>query len=82
VRVSPALLNIEILSPEDRLPRVITRFNDYVAMGVPNLWLLDPVDRTAFIYSKDGLRLAEGPRLTIPDSPIYLDLPEIFSALD
>jgi len=82
VTLTPPLIAIEILSPEDRIHRVIQRFDDFLQMGVANLWLLDPIDRTAFIYTKDGLRLAEGPRLTIPDSPIYLDLPEIFSALD
>jgi Uma2 family endonuclease len=82
VTLTPPLLAIEILSPEDRLPRVLIRLNDFLRMGVENLWLLDPIDRNAFIYTKDGLRLADGPRLTIPDSPIYLDLPEIFSALD
>ncbi len=33
-------------------------------------------------YSQTGLKLAEGPRLTIPGTPIYLDLPELFAALD
>jgi Uma2 family endonuclease len=82
VRVTPPLLAIEILSPEDRLPRVLTRLNDFVAMGVPNLWLIDPADRLAYTYTREGLRLIEHTRLEIPGSPIYLDLPEIFSALD
>lgn len=82
VRVTPPLLAIEILSPEDRLPRVVARLNDFVAMGVPNLWLIDPEERSAFIYTRDGLRLIEETQLTIPNSPIYLDLPEVFSALD
>ncbi|MDP9039413.1 MAG: Uma2 family endonuclease [Acidobacteriota bacterium] len=87
VRTTPPLLAIEILSPEDRLPRVLTRLNDFLTMGVPNLWLIDPSAadpsaRSAFIYSATGLQLVEAPRLTIANSPIYLDLPEIFSALD
>ncbi len=85
VGTTPPLLAIEILSPEDRLPRVIARLNDFLAMGVPNLWLIDPSDasaRSAFTYTAAGLKLVEEPRLTIPNSPICLDLPEIFSALD
>jgi len=82
IRITPPILCIEILSPEDRLPRVITRLNDYLAMGVPNLWLIDPIERAAFTYTREGLRLVEDSRIAIPSSPIYLDLPELFSALD
>lgn len=82
VRTTPPLIAIEILSPEDRLNRIIVRLQDYLAMGVENLWVLDPMERVAYTYTSDGLKLIEAPRLTIPNSPIYLDLPEIFSALD
>ena len=82
VTVTPPVIAIEILSPEDRMNRVIQRLDEFLQMGVPNLWLLDPIERIAYTYSSTGLKLAEGPNLTIPDSPIYLDLPEIFSALD
>jgi hypothetical protein len=51
-------------------------------MGVAHIWPLDPIDRTAFTYTNAGLKLADSARLTVPNSPIYLDLPEIFSALD
>jgi hypothetical protein len=61
---------------------VLVRLNDFLKMGVENLWLLDPIERSACIYTRAGLTLAETTRLTIPGSPIYLDLPEIFSALD
>ncbi len=82
VRVTPPILCIEILSPEDRLARTIRVMEDYLHMGVENLWIIDPVERTAFVYSREGLRKIDAPRLTIPNSPIYLDLPELFSALD
>lgn len=82
VRVTPPLLAIEILSPEDRLPRVTKRLHDFLIMGVENIWLLNPQKRTAFIYTESGLQRADGPRLAVPNSPIYLDIPEVFSALD
>jgi Uma2 family endonuclease len=82
VRTTPPLIAIEILSPEDRMNRVIVRLEDYLAMGVENLWLLDPLERVAYTYNAAGLRLVDGPRLSIPNSPIYLDLKEVFSALD
>jgi len=79
---TPALLAIEILSPEDRLPRVLIRLKDFLAMGVPNVWLIDPIERAAFVYTSSGLRLVEETRLSVADSPIYLDLPGLFAALD
>jgi Uma2 family endonuclease len=82
LRTTPPLIAIEILSPDDRVNRVVQRLDDFVAMGVAHIWLLDPIDRTAFTYTNAGLKLADSARLTVPNSPIYLDLPEIFSALD
>ena len=82
VRVTPPLLCIEILSPDDRMPRVLKRLNDFLDMGVAHLWLIDPVEREAFVYARTGLTLVESPRLALPDSPIFIDLPDLFSALD
>ncbi|MGD0796795.1 MAG: Uma2 family endonuclease [Acidobacteriaceae bacterium] len=82
LRTTPALIAIEILSPDDRMNRVIQRLEEFLAMGVPNLWLLDPMERVAYTYTSTGLKLVQGPRLAVADSPIYLDLPEVFAALD
>ena len=82
VIVTPPLLCVEILSPEDRLPRAARVMEDYARMGVPNLWLLDPIDRVAYIYSSDGLLKLTADRLTIPNTEIYVDLPALFAALD
>ena len=82
VLTTPPLIAIEIKSPDDRISRVVIRLRDYLEMGVPNIWLLDPIERAAFTYTKDGLKLVESERITLADSPVYLDLPGIFSALD
>jgi Uma2 family endonuclease len=82
VTVTPPLLCIEILSPEDRLSRITKRLDDFAAMGVPHLWIIDPYQRIGYIYTApDNLRLVTD-RLAIPESPIYLDLPTLFAALD
>jgi len=82
VRTTPPILCIEIMSPEDRRSRAIRVLDDYLAMGVPNLWLFDPIDRTVFLYDEMGLKLVETSRIAIPGQPIYLDLPELFATLD
>ena len=82
VTVTPALLCIEVLSPEDRLARMTKRLDDFATMGVPNLWIIDPAQRIGYVYtSPDNLKLVTD-RLTIPETPIYLDLPTLFAALD
>jgi len=82
VPVTPPILCIEILSPEDRLPRVAKRLDDFLAMGVQNLWIIDPIDRVAYIYSAKGLLKLTTDRLTIENTPIYIDLPTLFASLD
>jgi len=82
VTLTPPILAVEILSPEDRMNRIMKRMDDFVAMGVKDVWLIDPVEREAFTYSKDGLRIIDGGRLEIPGTPIYVDLAEIFLELD
>jgi Uma2 family endonuclease len=82
VIVTPPLLCVEILSPEDRLPRAARVMEDYARMGVPNLWLLDPKDHVAYDYASDGLLKLTANRLTIPNTEISVDLPTLFAALD
>jgi len=45
----PPFICIEILSPEDRWPRIQQRIDDYLAMGVPYVWVLDPLTKTAYL---------------------------------
>ena len=55
---------------------------DYARMGVPNLWLLDPIDRVAYDYASNGLLKLTTDRLAIPTTDIYVDLPTLFASLD
>src|SRR5579862_2239833 len=60
----PPFLCIEILSPDDRMSRVEQRIDDYLDMGVPYVWLLDPETRRAFVATKaGGLREEKGEAL-------------------
>jgi Uma2 family endonuclease len=82
VTITPPLICIEILSPEDRIPRARLVLADYLAMGVPNIWLIDPLRRTAATFDATGLHDADPTDLRVPGTPIWLDLTEAFTALD
>ncbi len=50
----PPLLCIEIVSPDDKLPDWVIRAGDYLSMGVPITWIVNPETKQAFIYSDEG----------------------------
>lgn len=82
VTQTPPLVCIEILSPEDRLTRVKVRLTDYLTMGVPHIWLIDPRRRAAQTFDANGLHDADPTNLAVPNTPIRLDLTEAFAAID
>ena len=82
VTATPPLVCIEILSPEDRISRAERVLADYLAMGVENIWLIDPVRQEAFTFDKNGLHThLEGP-LLVPGTPIQIDLEPLFARLN
>jgi len=78
----PPLLCIEVItegqSPEDE----VETLSDYLAMGVTNIWLVDPIRYVAFTFDAKGLHEADPTRFTVPGTPIHLDLTEAFAAID
>ncbi len=82
ITTTPPLVCLEILSPEDRFAQAKLVLADYLAMGVQNIWLIDPAYRSAWTFGANGLQEADSINLTVPDSLIRLDLTEAFAALD
>jgi len=75
----PPFLCIEILSPEDRMSRVETRINDYLEMGVPYVWVLDPQTKQAFAATPaEGLREVRTGTLETSQPRLALPLAEMF----
>ena len=81
IRHAP-LLCIEILSPEDRMSRTREKVRDYLNMGVLEVWILDPVSRSAMIYTGSAIAEQTTGTLTVPETPVVLALAEIFKVLD
>jgi len=79
--------SIEILSPGDTFPKLQDRFDDYLTMGVPNLWLLDPTSKRAWRITKDGhfealdgiLRTHDGILRTY-DGQVVLPISDLFTS--
>jgi Uma2 family endonuclease len=57
VVVAP-LLCIEILSPDDRMPRILERCWEYNEIGVPESWIFDPETKKAFIAKDHAVTVA------------------------
>ncbi len=77
----PPLLCIEVLSPDDTVRRIMYRVEDYVEMGVQNVWIIDPEINRVFTVSNGERRWSEDRVLTVPGTEIRLDLPAIKAEL-
>lgn len=75
------LICMEILSSEDRMPRVLRRLDDYVNLGVAHIWLFDPFERIGYTYGI-GLKLSKDRIFTAPEIPIAVNLADCFASID
>ena len=77
----PPLICIEILSKEDRPGDIQQRIDDYLAFGVPYIWMLNPRSRRARAHTAGGaqkaakgLRRTENPRIVVPLREIFAEI--------
>jgi len=81
VLTKPPFLCIEILSPEDRMSRLVQRTDDFIQMGVPYVWVLDPSTKRAFVATAEsGLREVKDGVLKTYNPVLELPLAEVFFA--
>jgi Uma2 family endonuclease len=79
VLTKPPFLCVEILSPEDLWTRIEQRLTDYLEMGLPYAWVLDPQTKQAYIATatdglrevKDGVLRTANPALEVPLTGIF-----------
>lgn len=80
VLTRPPFLCVEILSPEDRMNRVQERIDDYLAMGVRYVWVLDPSNHHVYTATlAAGLQEFKGEVLRTKDPVLELPLAEVFA---
>ncbi len=77
IATAPPLVAFEILSPEDRLSRLLIRLADFEAMGVASIYIVDPADNSLLRYKAGRLEIADTLMLrdvTIPFADILAEL--------
>jgi Uma2 family endonuclease len=78
----PPLIAIEILSPEDSLRAMQEKAAQYRRFGIENIWIIDPEPRLAYRYTSAGLEEVHSGELAVPETPIRIELSELFGELD
>jgi Uma2 family endonuclease len=54
IPVVPPFLVVEVLSPEDRMTRVQPKIAEYLSIGVEWIWVVDPIEKSALIFSQSN----------------------------
>jgi len=82
VLLRPPFLCIEILSKNDTMTEMQERIDDYLAMGVPFVWVVDPRRRRGHVYTESGrLEVAEAGVLRTSSPDMEVPLAEIFEGI-
>ncbi len=79
---TPPLLCIEILSRDDRMSEMQERVDDYLAMGVENVWVVDPRRRRAYALDREGGLKPALETLMIEGTAIKISIAEVFAELE
>lgn len=74
----PPFIAIEILSPADRVSRLIEKLREYAEWGVPNIWMFDPAQRRMYAFQDGALLEVEGDAIATNAPRIELTRAEIF----
>jgi Uma2 family endonuclease len=83
VTIDPPTVAIEILSPDDSLNQIFEKCREYLKLGVPNVWILDP--RALRIYTVTDTDVSQitngivsfeclGEQVTVDFNPIFAEM--------
>ena len=75
----PPLAVFEVLSPEDSLQRLKRKLEDYRAMGIAEIWVIDPQDSTFYRY--ENLQLQRNDSFSHAEKGIVFDMNQLKNLL-
>jgi Uma2 family endonuclease len=84
-RVTPVLIQpdlvIEIVSPDDEVSEMLAKIADYLAAGIPHIWVVDPYKRTLSEVIQGEIRR---PATQVLATPLVgeIDFASLFQQLD
>ena len=75
---TPPFICIEILSPEDRVAAMQEKVGDFLEMGVPYVWIINPRNRKAYRCTPEGMHeiselRTENPEIVVPIDVLFED---------
>ncbi len=76
----PPLAVFEVLSPEDSLQRLKRRLEDYRAMGIAEIWVIDPQDSCFYRY--EDRQLTRNESFSLAEKGIAFAMNELKNLLD
>jgi Uma2 family endonuclease len=76
--IEPALVAVEITSPDDRLHDILAKFEEYQAWGVAHIWLVEPELKRFHVYNNGSLNAVD--QLTLPQFNFSISTGELFGA--
>jgi len=83
--ITPILLKpdlaIEVVSPDDEAADMLAKIGDYLAAGIPHIWVVDPYQRTLVEADQAGIRQ---PPTSMLSTPLVgeIDFASLFAQLD
>ncbi len=77
--VEPIHLCVEILSPDDRFSETVSKAEEYLAWGVPTVWIVDPERQMAWSY--DNHRGLHDATAHLTAGEISISLADLFEGL-
>ena len=79
VFTTPPLMCLEVMSPDDTMSSVQDRLDDFLAFGVPNVWVIDPWKGRAWTVNAAGWRTVVDGVLRTVDGEVGLPFAEILA---
>ena len=77
----PVDIVVEVLSPEDRMQRVLSKCRNYERIGIPAIFVMDPEFRDAWVWSRTTHNLERISSLALPNGK-QIAVEDLWSKLD